>query len=88
MTVKLGDGNCLFRALTFILYGSETVHEKMRQLLVQFMQLNRGPYIESDIDIDTYLVRMRHNRVWGTAELLDAASLLQIPLFTFIQTPL
>ena len=68
------------------LYGTEMVHEKIRQLFAQFIHLNREtfrPYIEGDID--THIARMRHNRVWGTAtELLAAASLLQLPVFTFI----
>ena len=31
-----GDGDCLFHALAFVLYGTEMCHEKVHELLVQF----------------------------------------------------
>ena len=77
----MGDGNCLFRAIAFVLYGSEMAREKIRELLVQFVSENRGsfrPYIDGDLE--SYLAKMKYTRVWGTAvELLAVASLLQIP---------
>ena len=82
----IGDGNCLFRAIGFVLYGTEMAHEKVRELLVQFVSENRGsfrPYIDGDIE--TYLAKMKYTRVWGTAvELLAVTALLQIPVFTLI----
>ena len=81
-----GDGNCLFRALAFVLYGNEMCHEKVRELLVQFVSQNRDsfrPYIDGDFE--RYSSNMRCTRVWGTAvEILATASLLQIPVFTLI----
>ena len=72
----------MFRATTFVLYGSEMAHEKVHELLVQFVSENQGsfrPYI------DGYLAKMKCTRVWSTAvELLAVASLLQIPVFTLI----
>ena len=69
-----------------MLYGTEMAHEKVRELLVQFVSENRGsfrPYIDGDIE--TYLAKMKYTRVWGTAvELLAVAALLQIPVFTLI----
>ena len=77
----MGDGNCLFRAIAFVLYGSEMAREKIRELLVQFVSENRGsfrPYIDGELE--SYLAKMKYTRVWGTAvELLAVASLLQIP---------
>ena len=61
-------------------------HEKVRELLVQFVSENQGsfrPYIDGDLE--SYLAKMKHTRVWGTAvELLAVASLLQIPVVTLI----
>ena len=39
-----GDGNSLFRATTFVLYGSEMAHEKVHELLVQFVSENQGSF--------------------------------------------
>ena len=82
------DGNCLFRVLAFVLYGSEMCHEKVRELLVQFVSQNQDsftPYIDGDFE--RYLSHMRCTRVWGTAvEILATASLLQIPVFTLISS--
>ena len=53
-TVKsiMGDGNCLFHALAYIIYGEEVVHEKMRELLANFISQNcehMQPYIDGDV---------------------------------------
>ena len=43
-----------------MLYGTEMAHEKVRELLVQFVSGNRGsfrPYIDGDIE--TYLAKMK-----------------------------
>ena len=50
----IGDGNCLFRALAYILYGDEMLKEKMRELLANFISQNRDhmqPYIRGDTRI-------------------------------------
>ena len=81
----IGDGNCLFRALAYILYGDEMLHEKMRELLANFISQNRDhmqPYIRGDIR--EYVVKVKLTRVWGTAvELLAAATLFETAVFTF-----
>ena len=73
----------MFRALAFVLYGNEMCHEKVIELLVQFVSQNRDsfrPYIDGYFE--RYLSNMRHTRVWGTAVvILATASLLQIPVF-------
>ena len=70
-----GDGSYLFHALAFVLYGSEMCHEKVRELLVQFVSQNQDsftPYIDGDFE--RYLSHMRCTRVWGTAvEILATA---------------
>ena len=34
-----GDGNCLFRALSLVVYGSEMYYSKIRELLVNFVAM-------------------------------------------------
>ena len=79
-----GDGNCLLRALVFVLYSNEMWHEKVGELLVQFVFQNQDSfnhYLDGDFEI--YLSNMRFTRVWSTAvEILATVSLLQIPVFT------
>lgn len=80
-----GDGNCLFRALAFVIYKTEEVHSKMRQLLVDFVIKNKcsfQPFVKESVE--EHARQMRYMRRWGTAlEILAAASLLQIPIYTY-----
>ena len=82
----LGDGNCLFQALSFVLYGNEMCHQNVQELLVQFISQNRNsfkPYIDGNLEM--HLVKMKCMRVWGTAvELLAAASLFCIWVYTLV----
>ena len=52
LNLLLGMETALFRALAYILYGDETIHEKMRKLLANFISQNWDHmqlYIEGDI---------------------------------------
>ena len=42
----IGDGNCLFRALSCTITGSEDDHQEVREQIVDFMQ-NNGPMREA-----------------------------------------
>ena len=77
--VKLieGDGNCLFRALGYVVSGSEDCHMQIRDSICNL--------IEEKGDVD-YLKRtkMRQDKVWGTTgEIFAASELFQIPIFTY-----
>ena len=41
MKVILGDGNCLFRAVAHIIYGTEESHATVRRILVTFVSKNK-----------------------------------------------
>ena len=59
----IGDGNCLFRALSQFIHGSEDVHAVMRQQLVDFVHENKQvftPFVLSGT-IDTH-----HYYTYGT----------------------
>ena len=36
----VGDGNCLFRAISYSLYGHQNYHQQLRQLAVQTLRAN------------------------------------------------
>ena len=78
----LGDGNCLFRALSKLTYGSEEWHSFMRQTLIDFVSLNREVFQSyCTEDITDHLSKMKYDRRWGThVELQAAAFLLKLPI--------
>jgi len=82
----IGDGNCFFRSVAQIVYGDEMLQRKIRELLADFISRNHTdfqPYINGDMV--EYIARIRLTRVWRTAvELLAAASLFDIPVYTLV----
>ena len=68
-----GDGNCLFRAFSYAISGSERQHLRVRSAIIRHMRCTDacmsllGGYI-SDLTIDEYIQRsqMAHNYVWGS----------------------
>ena len=76
----LGDGNCLFRALSDQYYGSPSKHHQVRRDVCDFIEANPERY-EGFVDIDefgdagarkgkggglkAYVVGMRQNAVYG-----------------------
>ena len=70
----LGDGNCLFRALSKLTYGEEEWHSFMRALLVEFVSQNREIFQSYCTgDITHHLSKMKHERSWGIHVELQAA---------------
>jgi hypothetical protein len=69
-----GDGNCLFRALSYLVTGSESQHSEIRHLIVQHLLTEENciqllaNYISVDNTIGQYLERthMERDGVWGT----------------------
>ena len=86
----IGDGNCLFRALAYIVYGTEDLHAKMRSLLVDFVSNNQPlcqPLVISG-KLEEHIQYMLHSRQWGTqVELQAASTLFQMDLYTLRQSP-
>ncbi|CAF0841969.1 unnamed protein product [Brachionus calyciflorus] len=44
-----GDGNCLFRALSLLLYGNDTFHIELRLRCILEMALNTNQYLENNL---------------------------------------
>jgi len=82
-----GDGNCLFRALSYSLSRSQTTHDILRQYIVNYMT---NPLIQEQLiqlfaggnrpaeNYNHHLLRMQEPGDWGTEqEIVTAAHLLQ-----------
>ena len=66
-----GDGNCYFRALSFILTGVETHHFAIWQAICDFIEVHYDDlniFLEEYVDGEHYLCdkKMRQNGKWGT----------------------
>ena len=58
----IGDGNCLFRALSDQLYGSDAHHAQLRQDICSWIDAHRAryaPFVDDDRGIDVHLRCMR-----------------------------
>ena len=78
------DGNCLFRAFSFLFFGSQDAHSRLRSLLVKFIALNNScfsPLVFTGC-INEHITSMKCLGKWGTqVELQAAASLAQVPVY-------
>mmetsp|Transcript_511 Transcript_511/g.861 ORF Transcript_511/g.861 Transcript_511/m.861 type:complete len:290 (-) Transcript_511:2754-3623(-) len=73
-----GDGNCLFKAVSDQLIGSEDLHKEYRELACNYMQAHKeyfSPFVEDDWDFDDYVMKMRKEGTWGGNMELQALSL-------------
>ncbi|KAH8831171.1 hypothetical protein DL96DRAFT_1705612 [Flagelloscypha sp. PMI_526] len=63
-----GDGNCLFRALSDQIYGTESRHAPLRAAICDYIAANKekyGPFVEDERGIDVHLRCMRENGTYG-----------------------
>ena len=80
------DGNCMFRAVSKELLGTDRHHYQVRTLVVEFIAANPkgySPIIANyhSLSLKEHILRMKVDRVWGTAvELQAMASLYQVPI--------
>ncbi|MES1908094.1 MAG: hypothetical protein MHM6MM_001096 [Cercozoa sp. M6MM] len=91
-----GDGNCLFRAVSFLVYGDQAHHEVVRRSCVGYMRCESHffrNYVDSDseADFDTYCNAMERSGAWGGhVEIQALSELYQRPVhvFAYSTTPL
>lgn len=79
------DGNCLFRALSDQLRGTEDDHGEFRQRCVDYIEENKELYkffIEDDENIDDYIEWIRADSKWGGQ--LEMNALAQIYRFNIV----
>ena len=78
----LNDGNCLFRAFSYVITGRQVYHTKVREQIINHMRHIEHfllPHMKTSLDsyLATCRSHMARNGVWGTdIEILSAASLL------------
>ena len=73
----VGDGNCLFRSLSFIIFGKQEKHFEVRTFLVQFISMNPS-YFKTyclPLTVQDHVKQMENNFVWGTHAEIFAVSL-------------
>ncbi|KAI0790173.1 hypothetical protein BC629DRAFT_1512085 [Irpex lacteus] len=64
----LGDGNCLFRALSDQLYGTDTYHRKLRQEICDWIEGHKAryePFVEDERGLAVHLQCMRQQGTYG-----------------------
>lgn len=62
------DGNCLFRAVSFQLFGTQERHGQVRRDVVDAMRLDEetfAPFVEDEETFDAYCSRMAADGEWG-----------------------
>ena len=87
----LGDGNCLFRALSKTLSGVEDYHTHLRKAIAEFEEINQTLFepIHKSISgtaFNSHVKNMRKLYTWGTTtEIIAAATLFQLEIYTWLQ---
>jgi hypothetical protein len=83
----LGDGNCLFRALSKLAYGEEDHHVLIRRVTAEFISSNSSVFQQYCTEnITEHVNRVKRLTVWGShVELQAAACLLDLPIYVCTQ---
>ena len=72
----LGDGNCLFRAISYVFYGNDSFHEYLRSNAVQFISSHINDFsiffTNSNDNGQSELSRLRDLGEWGGQECIVA----------------
>jgi hypothetical protein len=87
----IGDGNCFFRSLSYVLTGNENHYHQVRTKIVQHMLLNTD-YMERVLERRTSVLsylqqsKIAFDRQWATEnEIFAAAHMLQTDIYIFGQ---
>ena len=86
-----GDGNCLFRALSYVITGSQRQHFQIRRLIVEHLRTEENcihliPNYITDDTIEEYIQRTLMDRAgrWGsTAKMLVLAHMVGANVASF-----
>ncbi|XP_071855229.1 uncharacterized protein [Apostichopus japonicus] len=80
----VGDGNCFFRSLSFIITKSENNHHILRRLIVQSLQECDLPSTSKSVQDYMQTSHMSDDSVWATeVEIMTAAKVLQTDIYTY-----
>ena len=82
-----GDGNCLFRALSYIVTGRQTDHHILRSKVIEHIktiEVYLLPHMKCSLENYLQKSQMRSSGTWGTdIEIFVAASLLSTDIFVY-----
>ena len=87
-----GNGNCYFRALSFILTGTEIYHIQIWQAICDFIEIhydNLNIFLDQFVDGGHYLrkKKMRENGTWGTElEIIATATIAKRDVIVYNHT--
>lgn len=78
-----GDGNCFFRAISKVIYGSETCHSELRQAVVDLLEKHPKEFEQFvDGSVHEHIKSMRKLGTWATqTEIYVAATLIQRDIY-------
>ena len=83
-----GDGNCFFRALAVILYGTQDEHARVRREVVGHIEKNSNRFSAFTSQVKQHVDDMRKSGVWATlVEILAAVGMYGVPLYLYTLTP-
>lgn len=71
----IGDGNCLFRSVSYQLYGTQDRHPEVRQQCVEQLAAERAQYslyYDTEEEFDKYVENMTQPCTWGDEIALKA----------------
>ncbi|KRX01602.1 Chromo domain protein [Pseudocohnilembus persalinus] len=64
-----GDGNCLFRAISHQIYGTEKYHQEIRNICLDYIMINKNYFKDFIIggvrNFEDYIQWKRSDKVWG-----------------------
>lgn len=87
-----GDGNCLFRAISDQIYGTENAHDVLRAKCMDYIEAEKDFFSKFiDCDFEEYIEMKRTSCVWGDDIELQALSELYtrpIEIYSHSITPL
>ena len=88
--LMLGDGNCFFHALSYIIYHDQCYDQELRHHLSNFVLLN--PHVFQPLvwegTVESHVCKMKVQGTWATqVEVAATATYFQIPVFSCTPHP-
>jgi len=79
------DGNCLYRAWAFQIYGdAEKYHDKVRKECCQYIQSNKGYFLNFIPNFDIEMAKKRKRGEWGDQiDIIAMSELYNVPVKIF-----
>ena len=83
----MGDGNCLFRALSKAITGVEDYHSHLRKTIAEFESDNCTLFkpiheVILSTNFETHIKNIKKLYIWGTTtEIIAAATLFQVEVY-------